>query len=204
MPSRRFLLTLIAGLCGSTICGGLATALSNKGVSRTRKRGTAMKIYLAGPLGFSEAGRFYQDGVLIPRIEHLGYEIINPWKLTQQQKINAVQAMPYGPQRRSAWQSLNREIGGNNSSGIDRSDLIVAVLDGPDVDSGTASEIGYGFAKGKAIIGYRGDFRLAADNEGSLVNLQVEYFIRQSGGDILANLDDLLETLTKIKAARGQ
>ena len=38
------------------------------------------------------------------------------------------------------------------------SDVANAVLDGTDVDSGTASEIGYAFAKGKAIVGYRGVF----------------------------------------------
>ena len=62
---------------------------------------------------------------------------------------------------------------------------MVAVLDGADVDSGTAAEIGYAFARGKLIVGYRGDFRLSADNEGGTVNLQVEYFIRESGGTIV-------------------
>jgi hypothetical protein len=62
------------------------------------------------------------------------------------------------------------------------------VLDGVDVDSGTAAEIGSGFAKGKKIIGYRGDFSLSADNEGSIVNLQVEYFIEASGGAIVTRL----------------
>jgi nucleoside 2-deoxyribosyltransferase len=63
------------------------------------------------------------------------------------------------------------------------------------VDSGTASEIGYACAKGKPILGYRGDFRLSADNEGSMVNLQVEHFIRQSGGDIVTSLADALAKL---------
>jgi len=49
-----------------------------------------MKVYLAGPLGFSEAGRFYQDTVLIPALAQAGHEIINPWKLTEQRKIDAV------------------------------------------------------------------------------------------------------------------
>ena len=79
--------------------------------------------------------------------------------------------------------------------------LILAVLDGTDVDSGTAAEIGYAFAKGKPILGYRGDFRLSADNDGSTVNLQVEYFIRQSGGDIVASIKELGPALAKIKAA---
>jgi len=38
--------------------------------------------------------------------------------------------------------------------------------------------IGFAFAKGKPIIGYRGDLRLSGDNDGAIVNLQVEYFIR--------------------------
>ena len=66
--------------------------------------------------------------------------------------------------------------------------MVLAVLDGTDVDSGTAAEIGYAFAKGRPILGYRGDFRLSADNEGSTVNLQVEYFITASGGTIFTSV----------------
>jgi nucleoside 2-deoxyribosyltransferase len=80
--------------------------------------------------------------------------------------------------------------------------MMFVVLDGTDVDSGSAAEVGYAFAKGKPILGYRGDFRLSADNEGSTVNLQVEYFIRQSGGDIIAQIADLEDALKKI-AAKG-
>ena len=192
--SRRSLFAAIAGISGFATPDRISA-------TPDRMKGKTMKIYLAGPLGFSEAGRSFHDGKLIPAIVRLGYEVIDPWKLTDQRKIDAVAALPYGPARRDAWQKLNVEIGGNNRSGIDRSDLIVAVLDGVDVDSGTASEIGYGFAKGKRIIGYRGDFRLSADNEGSAVNLQVEYFIRQSGGEIVTALADLLGTLAKVKAS---
>jgi nucleoside 2-deoxyribosyltransferase len=151
-----------------------------------------MKLYLAGPLGFSEAGRSYQDTVLLPALGRTGYQILNPWKLTEQRKIDAILAMPYGPLRRDAWRHLNAEIGTNNRQAIDRCDAVFAILDGVDVDSGTAAEIGYAFARGKPILGYRGDLRLAADNEGASVNLQVEYFIRQSGGDIVTSLADAL------------
>jgi len=159
-----------------------------------------MKIYLAGPLGFSEAGRFYQDAVLIPGLGRAGHEILNPWKLTDQHKIDAIVAMPYGPARRDASRSLDAEIASNNQAAIDHSDAVFAILDGVDVDSGTAAEIGYACAKGKPILGYRGDFRLSADNEGAMVNLQVEYFIRASGGDIVTSLAAALaklETLGK-------
>jgi nucleoside 2-deoxyribosyltransferase len=135
------------------------------------------RIYLAGPLGFSEAGRNFMYGALIPELSRLGYEVIDPWKLTDQAKIASVTRLPYGDTKRNAWRELDIEIGQNNRRGIDRADKLIAILDGVDVDSGTAAEIGYAFAAGKTIIGYRGDLRLSSDNEGSIINLQVEYFI---------------------------
>jgi nucleoside 2-deoxyribosyltransferase len=66
---------------------------------------------------------------------------------------------------------------------------VLAILDGVDVDSGTASEIGYACARGKLIVGYRGDLRLSGDNLDSRVNIQVEYFIRDSGGEVFASVD---------------
>jgi nucleoside 2-deoxyribosyltransferase len=160
-----------------------------------------MKVYLAGPLGFSEAGRAFHNGTLIPALVRLGCEVLDPWTLTDQAKIDAVLRMPYGVEKRDAWRRLNVEIGGNNRAAIDRCDLVFAVLDGVDVDSGTAAEIGYAFAKGKPTLGYRGDFRLSADNEGSIVNLQVEYFIRQSGGEIITAIAELPGAIAKVKAA---
>lgn len=43
--------------------------------------------------------------------------------------------------------------------GVDRCDVVVAVLDGPDGDAGTAFEMGYAYALGKPIVGLRTDFR---------------------------------------------
>jgi nucleoside 2-deoxyribosyltransferase len=158
-----------------------------------------MRIYLAGPLGFSEVGRSFHQNTLIPEIQRLGHEPLDPWTLTDASKIAAVNRMPYGPKKRNAWRKLNRKIASNNRAAIDRCELVFAVLDGTDVDSGTASEIGYAFAKGKPILGYRGDFRLAADNEGSMVNLQVEDFIRESGGTIIPSFADLAKALARFK-----
>jgi|SRR5215470_6408977 len=158
-----------------------------------------MKIYTAGPLGFSEAGRSFHNDSVIPEIRRLGHEPLDPWTLTDQRKVDAVREMPCGATKRDAWQQLNLEIGGNNQAAIDQCDAVFAVLDGTDVDSGTAAEVGYAFAKGKPIVGYRGDFRLSGDNEGSMVNLQVEYFIRQSGGEIVSKFADVGAALEKIK-----
>ena len=157
------------------------------------------RIYLASPLGFSEAGRHFSTEVLVPFVRRLGYEVLDPWTLTDRRKIEAVQKMPYGPARREAWRTLNREMGASNRAAIDEARGLIAVLDGVDVDSGTAAEIGYAFARGKLIVGYRGDFRLSADNEGSTVNLQVEHFIRESGGTIVDRYEDLEPALAPLR-----
>lgn len=160
-----------------------------------------VRIYLASPLGFSEAGRHFYAGVLVPFVRGLGLDVLDPWTLTDAQKIGAVQALPYGPAKRDAWRRLNMEMGATNRVAIDRAQAVLAVLDGVDVDSGTAAEIGYAFGRGKLILGYRGDFRLSADNEGSTVNLQVEYFIRQSGGVIVERYEELETRLRSLASA---
>jgi len=45
-------------------------------------------------------------------------------------------------------------------------DVVVAVLEGADADSGTCWECGYAFAKDIPIIGIRTDFRKTGDIEG--------------------------------------
>lgn len=157
-----------------------------------------MRIYTAGPLGFSEVGTAFHDHELVPMLLSLGHEVLDPWKLTDQARIDEALQMPYGSQRRDVWRELNVLIGENNRRAIDSCDLVVAVLDGVDVDSGTAAEIGYAFARGKKILGYRGDFRLSADNDGAVVNVQVEYFIRKSGGDIVFKVAEIPTALDRL------
>jgi nucleoside 2-deoxyribosyltransferase len=159
---------------------------------------TDIKIYVASPLGFSEAGREFMYKRIIPAIEDLGYYVLDPWKLTSDDIIQPVLALPYGIEKRARWQELNKIIGRNNADAIKKASGLVAVLDGTDVDSGTSSEIGYAAALGKPVLGYRGDFRLSADNEGSIVNLQVEYFINLHGGKIITQIDDLKTELKHI------
>ncbi len=150
-----------------------------------------VKIYVASPLGFSEVGREFMYAKIIPTIEALGYTILDPWKLTSVELIQPVLSLPYSAEKRDKWRELNLIIGQNNERAIRESSGLVAVLDGTDVDSGTACEIGFAAALSKPILGYRGDFRLSADNEGSTVNLQVEYFVRLRGGKIITKIADL-------------
>jgi len=159
-----------------------------------------VRVYIASPFGFSEAGRHFSTTVLTPFVRSLGCVAIDPWALIDRRKIARVESLPYGPKRREGWRRLSREIGAANRTAIDGARGVVAVLDGPDVDSGTAAEIGYAFAHGKLIVGYRGDSRLSADNEGGLVNLQVEFFIRESGGTIVDRYQDLRSGLRSLLA----
>ena len=157
----------------------------------------ARRIYLAGPLGFSELGRLGQAS-LVALAQEIGHEIVDPFALAPQDEIERIAGLPSLDAQRTAWRDLNRRIGETNARAIDDCDVVLAVLDGADVDSGTAAEIGYAFARGKTLIGYRGDFRLAADNLGSTVNLQVEYFILASGGDIVVSLYALRSRLAAL------
>lgn len=158
----------------------------------------APRVYVASPLGFSEAGRHWYNQWFLPTLRLFDLEVLDPWTLTDPAKIEAATNMTYGPHQVHAWSLLNREIGANNEDAIRRCDFVVAILDGADVDSGTASEVGFAYALGKIVVGYRGDFRLAGDNVGSIVNLQVEHFILQSGGSIVTSSQTLLKVLSAV------
>lgn len=166
-----------------------------------------MRIYVASPCGFSEVLREWHDGVLLPRIERMGHEALDPWTLVPFERIAAVAGMPAGEERVEAWRALNAEIADRNIEAVEACDMILAVLDGPDVDSGTASEIGYGFALGKIISGYRGDVRPGGGNEGCVVNLMIERFIERSGGSLVRTVADIdlaiYEAERRLIALRG-
>ena len=137
-----------------------------------------MRVYVASPLGFTEAGREFSRARLLPLVRAAGHEPVDPWALADDQAADA-------------------DIGALNRGALDESDMVLAVLDGPDVDSGTAAEIGYAFARGKRIVGYRSDLRRAGEHDGVVVNLQVEHFIRASGGEIVRTLADLAAALAR-------
>jgi len=157
-----------------------------------------IKIYVASPLGFSESGRLFLYEKLIPLFVQLNLTCIDPWKLTPDSLIETVNKIENVIEKKREWIKLNRIIAENNKKGIIEADGILAILDGTDVDSGTASEIGYGAALNKKICGYRSDFRRSGDNEGAVINLQVEYFILNSGGRIVSDLAELEDELKRV------
>ena len=141
------------------------------------------RCYVASPLGFTEAGRRYYAETLIPALARV-VDPVDPWALTEAHEVEA------GGNRRDFW----LEVGRRNAEAIDSCELLAAVLDGQEVDSGTAAEVGYAVARGLTCFGLRTDLREAGE-PGMAVNLQVEYFVERSGGRIVGGLDELAAAL---------
>ncbi len=151
-----------------------------------------LKVYVASLLGFSETTQSWYRSILLPALTGAGVEVLDPWD--EEREPDPLPSLPTHHEYVSAWQALNRMIGSHNTQLIHQAHGVVAVLDGPDVDSGTAAEIGYATALGRWVLGYRSDPRPRGDNPGCLVNLQVEYFIRMRG-ELYTSLDGLIRAL---------
>lgn len=153
-----------------------------------------MKVYFASPLGFAASTQAFMDE-LERGLTDAGLTVLNPWKGDFGPRFAAADAHTDRSAHAKALHEVNMAVGAANARMIQECDAVVAVLDGVDVDSGTASEIGYAFGLGKRAYGLRTDSRLAGDNAGALVNLQVQYFIEASGGIATTSVDGLLRAL---------
>ena len=105
-----------------------------------------MKIYLAGPL-FTRA-EFLFNEELAYDLKEMGFEVFLP-----QEECKGVLD--------------TREIFNICKNGIEASDIVIAILDGADADSGTCWEVGFAYAIGVSrIIALRTDFRQSGDTGG--------------------------------------
>lgn len=73
--------------------------------------------------------------------------------------------------------------------GLAAADLVVAVWHGPDVDSGTAWEIGFAYARGVPVIGLHEDIRIHN------AQAQVNIVVSQSARRICASIEELRSSL---------
>ncbi|MCG6553840.1 MAG: nucleoside 2-deoxyribosyltransferase domain-containing protein [Candidatus Magnetominusculus sp. LBB02] len=126
-------------------------------------------IYLAGPL-FSKGERTWINSIKrrIKRLatdKGLDIKTINPQELITDKEIAAL------------GDNAKHEIFNRCKSHLDSVDILVAILDGSQVDDGTAWEIGYFFRnKGhkQKILGIRTDVRKAGESSGAVVNAMIE------------------------------
>ena len=103
-----------------------------------------MKFYIAGPL-FTPGERSYKENLAIA-IEKLGHSTY----------------LPHRDGGLSNGKSKDtKKFFHSDIKAIDESDAIIGVLNGNDVDSGTAFELGCGYSKGKILLGLYEDTRLA-------------------------------------------
>ena len=86
-----------------------------------------------------------------------------------------------------------QEIFQANLKALNEADLMVAMLDGSQVDDGTAWEVGYAYARSLPAWGLRTDFRSAGDTAQSLVNCMIECSCQTVFRDVEAALAALAE-----------
>lgn len=106
------------------------------------------KVYLAGPL-FTQA-EWQWNAAVTASLRRLGLEVILPQERekTMRKRDTTVDAA---------------SLFAGNLADIERADVVVAVLDGADPDSGTCWEAGYAYKAGKPVIGLRTDLRAGGD-----------------------------------------
>jgi nucleoside 2-deoxyribosyltransferase len=109
-------------------------------------------LYLAGPL-FTIAEQNFNTA-LARFLEKHGFDVWLPQE--------------HEPRRNTA-----RDIFRMDVEALDRADMVVACMDGPDPDSGTAWECGYAYARGTPVVCYRTDFRISGDAKGAPYNLML-------------------------------
>lgn len=123
-------------------------------------------IYLAGPLFCEPIQNWHRatKARIIEQMAALGFfvEVIWPGELFPPELVES-----WGDQAKFNIMHGCRQA-------LDKSDLMVALLDGPQVDDGTAWEVGYAYAKGIRTVGIRTDFRKAGDVQGAAVNCMID------------------------------
>lgn len=136
-------------------------------------------IYVAGPL-FSQAEREFLERMVNALSCTSGLDASEDFFLPHRDGGE----LGKGPKR--------LDIFNLDLNSINNADIVVALLDGQDVDSGTCIELGYAYAKGKKIFGIITDFRSyrTNDHEPHRPNLMV-WGVCEEGNTLFHRLEEL-------------
>lgn len=115
-------------------------------------------VYLAGPL-FTQAEWQWNES-LATELRSQGLDVILPQATAT--------SMLAGKEEFDA-----EKIFRQNVADIHRAHFVVAVLDGPDPDSGTCWECGFAFAMGRPVVGIRTDLRTGGDDAATSTNIML-------------------------------
>lgn len=140
-------------------------------------------VYVAGPL-FSQAEREFLEKMVdcLAQTSHL--DPIKNFFLPHRDGGE----LGKGPTR--------TQIFNLDTNTLKQAEIVVALLDGPDVDSGTCIELGIAYSLGKKIFGIITDFRsyLTNDREPQRPNLMV-WGVCEEGNTLFHTLPELSESL---------
>ena len=153
-----------------------------------------IRVYAASPGGFAESTISYHRD-LVQLLRDHGFEVLDPWELTPQSEVEPVFLIVDYQERKDALFQMDKRIAGRNVEAIRTCDIILATLDGQEVDSGTACEMGMGYWDKKVVFGLRSDFRQSGENDGCTINMQVENCIHDSGGVLFTSLNGIRENI---------
>ena len=182
----------IIGVNSSPTCGVTSTWYGSTGSEPAKRAGRGVflarfpairaidvcdfaryRIYLAAPL-FSEAERSYNTALADLLRQH-AFDVYVP------QDAGDDTSFRHMPEHARIYEK--------NKKALDDTDMVVAIIDGADADSGTAWEMGYVAAQNKPVFALRTDFRRVGTHEH--VNLMLE----QSSA-VVKSRDELLARLT--------
>jgi nucleoside 2-deoxyribosyltransferase len=144
-----------------------------------------MKIYFAGPL-FTPYERGFIDECAA-QLRADGFDVFVP----HEHELAQSDATP-------AW------IFSKDIEGLRTADAVLALLDGPMIDDGTACEIGIFYAlmqsdaTKKGIVGLLTDLR-GLRGESSGLNLFVEGCVEATGGEVASSFDEALTALRRLR-----
>jgi nucleoside 2-deoxyribosyltransferase/predicted secreted protein len=181
----------IIGVNSSPTCGATATWYGSTGTEPPKRAGRGVflarfpgiravdvcefaryRVYLAAPL-FSEAERAYNTA-LAGLLRAHAFEVYVP------QESGDDTSGRDAPEHARIYEK--------NRIALSEADMVVAVIDGADADSGTAWEMGYTVAQKKPVFALRTDFRRAGTHEH--VNLMLE-----QSSTVVRTRDELLAAL---------
>jgi nucleoside 2-deoxyribosyltransferase/predicted secreted protein len=187
----RGLPVCIIGVNSSPACGVTSTYYGSEGTTPPKRAGRGMflkrfpdiraldvatfsqyRVYLAAPL-FSEPERAYNLSIA-GQLRNNFFDVFLPQEA--------------GDDSDARNKEEQVRIFSENLRALKNADIIIAIIDGADADSGTAWEMGYAYAQGKQVIALRTDFRRSGMHE--KVNLMLE-----ESANVVTSIDYLLDAV---------
>lgn len=184
----------ILGVNSSPTCGVTSTYYGSEGDEPPKRKGRGVffarfpdiraedvaefakfRIYLAAPL-FSESEREYNRSIAEMLRQHL-FEVYLPQDTGDNCAVRET--------------CEHTRIYEHNKQALHDADIIVAIIDGADADSGTAWEMGYATALGKPVIAMRTDFRMVGRQERVNLMLEQSAVVSRSKKELVEALNSL-------------